>query len=223
MSTPTPVPPPSPIQPPTQTVVNLAPDVLNKLSPHETGLPQSWATIIAACIAVTAALLALCGVSRQIAAIAREGQQNRAADARMRREAVFIERMAQALELSNRFGRALLSHRNVPSDQWNRVDVVAYADMLAEGKLLASMLRLLGAQASSKSMVAYLNRIADIAKDPASEGPKETEVATDLLFTLRDELAPPPAPHCCVHFRSRWSSSARPPSYGRLHAPRPLT
>jgi hypothetical protein len=37
-------------------------------------------------------------------------------------------------------------------------------------------------------MFAYLNRVAEIAKDPASEGLEEVVVASDLIFTVRDEL-----------------------------------
>ena len=47
-------------------LVNLPPDVVSKLSPHESGLPQAWATIIGACIVVVAALIALGGVRWQI-------------------------------------------------------------------------------------------------------------------------------------------------------------
>jgi hypothetical protein len=71
----TPTPPPSPVSSPTQTVmINLPTDVVNKLSPHEGGLPQSWATIIAAGIAVFAALIALGGVWWQIRSTAREAR-----------------------------------------------------------------------------------------------------------------------------------------------------
>jgi len=188
MSTPTPIPPPGPVPLPgtaplpTQTVVNLP-------SPHETGLPQSWATIIAACIAVIAALIALCGVKRQVAATAREGQKGRAADAKMQRQEQLVERMAKAVELSIEMGRILRAHQNVPSGQWeNKDDLVAWADMLTQGKLLVSMLRVLGARQSSTSLLAYLNRVADIANDPASEGLEEVAVGSDLTFTMRDEL-----------------------------------
>jgi hypothetical protein len=37
-------------------------------------------------------------------------------------------------------------------------------------------------------MFAYLNRVAEIAKDPASEGLEGVVVASDLIFTVRDEL-----------------------------------
>jgi hypothetical protein len=144
--------------------------------------------MIAAFIAVIGALLALWGVSRQIAAAAKEGQKNRAAEAWKERQAQLIERMAKALELSNRLGRTLRRNHDVPTGEWSLEDSVAYAESLTEGKLLASMLRLLGAQKSSESMLAYLNRVADIAHDPASEGLEEHVVASDLIFTMRDEL-----------------------------------
>jgi hypothetical protein len=176
--TPAPTPAPNPVPLPTQTVVvNLPTDVVNKLSPHESGLPQSWATIIAACIAIAAALLALWGVSRQIRADSRTARQSR-----------LIERMARAIELSDSMRHMLGRHNDVPIEEWGE-DRAAFAEMLTEGQVLASMLKLLGAEKSSKSMYAYLKRVADISLDPASPGPSAHAVFTDLLFTLRDELA----------------------------------
>jgi hypothetical protein len=85
---PPPIPPPTPS--PNQTfVVTTPPDVLEKLSdvveklaPHESGLSQPWATVLAAFLAILAAGVAYLGVLNQVRGTARQAQEERSDKAR---------------------------------------------------------------------------------------------------------------------------------------------
>ncbi|WP_131726924.1 MULTISPECIES: hypothetical protein [Mycobacteroides] len=71
---------PTPSPSPTQAiVVNIPPEVLDRMAPHETLLSQPVATVIAATIALAAAAIALIGVRIQISSAARESQRDRRA------------------------------------------------------------------------------------------------------------------------------------------------
>jgi hypothetical protein len=176
------MPPPTPTPSPTQTVmVNLPADVVNRLTPHESGLSQAWATIIAALIAVAAALIALWGVTRQIRADARTARQDRV-----------VSHMTRAIDVTNKMLLVLLTdHRGVPVSKWPDADRNAFTKSVDEGYVLGPMLTLLGAQNSGNRLHVFLHRAVAFAESPASDGRDLTALANEAVKAMQDELASP--------------------------------
>jgi hypothetical protein len=213
MSPTPPVPPPSPVPSPTQTVVvNLPPDVVNKLSPHESGLPQSWATIVAASIAVAAALLAFWSVSRQINAAAREGQKNRttdtqiakrnrATDVHAARQALLVERMAEAITGHRLLEDLIRANHAKPLRDWEEGERNAFSQETQTMRAISSMLRVLGAGSSSGALwkLTYqMNINANEGRANPVVGPTQ-KLVTAMLTAFHDDLSPgediePPSP-----------------------------
>jgi hypothetical protein len=204
--TPTPVPPPPP--PPPTTIVlnlppnvvdlNLPPDVVNKLSPHESGLPQSWATIIAACIAVLAALLALGGVWWQIRAAGREARRDRAVDARLSRQTHLIDRMAEAFALTRTLTELMRANRG-PHDKWEAQGKKDFDDYTERGRVLINELAILGARESSAAFwrVIYLQNIAAKAHErgtpnsrprPKLDGKHSMQLKSEMIAAFHTDL-----------------------------------
>jgi hypothetical protein len=173
MPTPTPTPSPS-----STVLVQLPADVLDRLSPHESWPSQSWATIIGACIAVLAALLAVWGVLRQIRADLHRARQDR----------MFGE-MRRALRTTNKLVLVLFTdHPGVPVSEWPDADHAAFTKLVDEGYVQGPMLKVLGAPKSGKRLKAFLLRASNLANDPASEGPHLPDLADEFSQTMQDEL-----------------------------------
>jgi hypothetical protein len=199
--TPTPVTPTpslSPVPSPTQTViVNL---------PHEGGLPQSYATIIAACIAVLAALIALGGVwwqiraaarqaSRQIRAAATEARNDRATNARLGRQDHLVERMAEGLTLTRSL-QDLLRGKGAPLREWGETNKNAFNEQTERARTLVSMLVVLGAVKSGQALwkLTYLlNIIAN--QQPTDrggsklDGKSAMQLRSEMTIAFQDDLS----------------------------------
>ncbi|MCV7346078.1 hypothetical protein [Mycolicibacterium rhodesiae] len=183
------VPPPTPT--PTQVViVNLPSDVLDKLSPHETGLPISWATIIAACITVLAALVALAGIWWQIRAAARESRSNRVADAKLARQSHLAERMGEALGIARSLEDLLGSNTRDPLGKWAAADQHAFDELTQRSRTLVNILSVLGADESSAALHRFTFLSNVIAKDQArgSGGAVADSLDGKSYLELRDGL-----------------------------------
>ncbi|WP_441963516.1 hypothetical protein [Mycolicibacterium houstonense] len=175
-----PSPPPVPVEapPPTQTViVNLPADIVDKLSPHESGLSTPWATIIAACITVLAAGVALFGIwwqiraaaeqsrrsiraaaavsRKSIRAAAEEARNDRVADARLARQAQLTERMAEALGLARSLEDLLNEHNSVALDKWDTSAQQQFNEQTQRARTLCNILMLLEAGDSCAALHAY--------------------------------------------------------------------
>jgi hypothetical protein len=199
----TPTQPPSPVPSPTQTVVvNLPPDVVNKLSPHESGLPQSWATIIAATIAVLAALIALAGVSWQVRSAAAEARKDRESDARLARQQHVVERMAEAIASYRSLQDLLASNTRRPLSGWPEAAKNAFNEQTQRMRALHSMLWLLGARRSSQAVERVVYQMNVIAKDrergvklgrktpaPRVYGKSTLELVSEMYTAFEDDLA----------------------------------
>jgi hypothetical protein len=160
-------------------MVNLPVDVVNRLAPHESGLSQAWATIIAALIAVAAALIAVWGVTRQIRADARTARQDR-----------MVSHMTKAIDLTNKMILVLhTDHHGVPIDKWPDADGKAFIKSVDEGYVLGPMLTLLGAQKSGNRLHVFLHRAVDLAQGPAADGEDLNDLANDVVKAMQDELA----------------------------------
>ncbi|GAA4297599.1 hypothetical protein [Mycobacterium paraffinicum] len=188
--TPIPAPTPSAVQSPTQTViVNLPPDVIDKLSPHETGLPQSWATIIAACIAVAAAAIALLGVWWQIRSAAREARNDRAADVRLTRQTQLAEHMAEAIQLGRSLQDLISSNRGNLRD-WAEAPRNAFNEQTQRARALSSIIFLLGAKKSGAKLHELVYKCNVLAKDRKETWGKHTFVlAGEMSKIFEEELS----------------------------------
>ncbi|GAA3532456.1 hypothetical protein [Mycolicibacterium helvum] len=182
-----PVPTPTPTQ---VVIVNLPSDVVDKLSPHETGLPISWATIIAACITVLAAFIALGGIWWQIRAAAKDSRSNRVADAKLARQSQLAERMAEALGIVRSLEDLLGSNTRNPLDKWGVADQHAFNELTQRSRTLTNILLVLGADESCAALhrFTYLSNI--IAKDHArgSGGAVADSLDGKSYLELRDDL-----------------------------------
>jgi hypothetical protein len=180
-------------------LINLPPDVVDKLSPHQTGLSGAWATIIAASIAVVAALIALCGVWWQIRSAAKEARKNRLADAQLARQAQLVERMAEAITVTRSMQDLVAAHPIQPLSEWSVDARNEFKDQMQRGRALSSMVPLLGATKSGVALahVVYLMNI--VATDsrrssPGSETPtlggKSTyELQAKMIAAFDDDLS----------------------------------
>jgi hypothetical protein len=154
--------------------VNLPPDVVDKLSPHESGLPQSWAIIIAACIAVVAALIALGGVRWQIRSAATEARKNRIADNRLARQAQLVERMADGFALTRSLQDLLAANTRAPIGGWSESDQNAFNEQTQQARTLVSMLRVLGAHSSSGALWKVTYQLNVTSRDNERGSPTRT-------------------------------------------------
>ena len=187
----TPTPPPSPAPSPTQTVVvNLPPDVVNKLSPHESGLPQSWATIIAADIAVSAALIALAGVWWQIRSAAREARRDRGHDARLARQPQLVERMGESIALTRSLQDLLGHNTRAPLRGWDEADKDAFNEQTQRATALSSMLQVLGAEKSGGAFwrLTYLLNIIANENERGTPSSKSQRLDGKSTLQLRSEM-----------------------------------
>jgi hypothetical protein len=197
-------------------VVNLPPDVVNKLPPHESGLPQSWATIIAASVAVLAALIAFAGVSWQIRSAAKEARSDRESDARLARQEHLVERMAEAIALYRSLQDLLGSNTRRPLTGWSEAHQNAFNEQTQRVRALHSMLWLLGARRSSAALERVVYQMNCIAKDrergvklgrkspaPMVHGKPTLQLVSEMYSAFEDDLAeriepeetPPVEPH----------------------------
>lgn len=183
-------------------MINLPPDVVNKLSPHESGLPQSWATIIAAGFVVLAALIAFVGVSRQIRSAATEARKNRESDARLARQEHLVERMAEATALYRSLQDLLGSNTRGPLTSWREADQNAFNEQTQRARALHSMLWLLGAHRSSRALERVVYNMNVIAKDdergvklgrktpaPMVYGKSTLGLVKDMYTAFEDDLS----------------------------------
>ena len=99
-------------------MVNIPEELLDFLRQQQSGLPESTATIVASCIAVVAALIALSGVGWQVRAASREARADRVTDARIARQSQLVERMADALGLTRAL-EELLNQNRGHLDDWS--------------------------------------------------------------------------------------------------------
>jgi alkanesulfonate monooxygenase SsuD/methylene tetrahydromethanopterin reductase-like flavin-dependent oxidoreductase (luciferase family) len=188
------------VAPSTQTVmVNLPPEVVDKLSPHQSGLPQSWATIIAAFIAVVAALIALGGVWWQIrsaareaandrAAAAKEARNDRVADARLARHAQLVERMAEAVDLTRSLQDVLSQNRGNLRD-WAETKRDAFNEQTQRLRALSSMLQLLGAKESGAKLHELTYKCNVLAQNREETWGKPTQLSAELSTVFEKELS----------------------------------
>ena len=206
----TPPPPPTPLTTPQsppgegadapqapEVVVNVPEELLEFLRQQQSGLPESTATIIAACIAVVAALIALSGVGWQIRAASREARADRVTDARIARQSQLVERMADALGLTRAL-EELLNQNRGHLDDWSHQAKHAFGETTQRSRSLTNVLIVLGAEESGAALhrLTYLfnimaNSPADGVGDieiPTLDGKSDLELSGDMLTAFQHDL-----------------------------------
>jgi hypothetical protein len=138
-------------------IVNLPSDVVDKLSPHETGLPISWATIIAACITVLAAFVALGGIWWQVRAAAKQSREAIAAAAKQSREstAAAAEQSREAIAAAAEQSREAIA----AAAEESRNSRVADARLARQSQLTERMAEALGLVRALEDSLTEHNRV----------------------------------------------------------------
>lgn len=175
---------------PTQTVVvNLPPEVIEKLAPH-TGidLTQPWATVIAAFIALGAAFLALRNIKIQVQADAAIARANREAEEDRAHLEERVRLLAEALNHgSNIFQIAVgwaeeWDERNEISFETNR----RYQENLARAQFAYDMLLVRGLTDSAEALSAYLQECEKVRMNEIKADSEEMQVTREhMLSTFR--------------------------------------
>lgn len=197
--TPSPLPPPNEADAPQapEVVVNIPEELLEFLQQQQSGLPESTATIVAACIAVVAALIALSGVGWQIRAASREARADRVTDARIARQSQLVERMADALGLSRALEEFLNQNRG-HLDDWSHQAKHAFSETTQRSHSLTNVFIVLGAEESGAALhrLTYLfNIMANSPADTAGEigiqtldGKSDLELSGEMLNAFQRDL-----------------------------------
>jgi hypothetical protein len=186
---------------PTQTIVVTVPtDTLDKLAPHQSGLPQSWATIIAALIAVAAACIAFSGVLLQIRATAAQAEANRHADAELAREERHAQAAAarrgeriklvrEATDLTQTAFNHAIGLAVEPESKTSGQDVSNLMEAVYRGFLTRDMMLLVGLRKSAAGLNMYMEGLRDTVEAPNIEDVmKVAETRSDLLQLFVEEL-----------------------------------
>jgi hypothetical protein len=132
-------------------------DKLDKLAPHTQWPSQSWATIIAATIAVIAALVALSGALYSANRSAREAQLDRDADKQQARRTERSQLLSQSLDIARLLTQMIFALPDEPPEtphpdfvqKWN------------EGVLLIDLLDLTELPRSSEALLHFIHAAAD--------------------------------------------------------------
>ncbi|MEN4396758.1 hypothetical protein ACNQR7_03510 [Mycolicibacterium senegalense] len=193
--------------------MNIPPNLLDKLSPSPTGgLPQSWATVIAACIAVIAAGIAFYGVWYQVRANTRQQNANREVDVRLAREQMKSqadlareERLAEAegvrqaerislvrdvAELSNQAitDITFAVHERI-NDKLTDATQQQLLNTVRRMQLDAEMMRVLGLSKARSALLKYIVEITSHYKDesPIDSG-DFNEIRREMLDVCMQDL-----------------------------------
>lgn len=203
VSTTSPLPPPPPALPlptssPTQTiVVNLPPEVIDKLGPHQSPwLTQPIATVVAATIALLAAAIAYHGLRSQLGATAAEARKDRDAAAELARKARRAE-----LELVRNAQRQTLIDTAVtllhgvhaasfggPEKAADPVSRREFDSGIVEAYVVVERMRVSGLERSADAFMNFLR--ASIRRFESGEPSSDEilEYRNGFFETLRDEL-----------------------------------
>jgi hypothetical protein len=202
--------------------VTIPHDLLEKLAPHQSGLSQAWATIIAAVIALVAAGLAVFGVWLRMNADVKDAQrtrradaararhdrraqadvarQNRFAEAEKARHADRIRLLAEAAELSQSMwdvAYELTGRRSRCEDTGDRD--LQFHEQFMKATLTIAMLHIHGLPKSATSLTRFIQAASVLAysaeKDPADAADAATRARADMLREFIGEVAlNPPEP-----------------------------
>jgi hypothetical protein len=187
---------------PNQTlVVNVPPDVVDRLTPHaSSGLSQPWATIIAAVIALAAATIAYMGVRAQVRATASQAAATREAE---ERQAVRLERvrlLSDALEASNEVQRTVTDARsavmqrareNVSADVYKGPkDQFLYA--IAKATLAKDLLKISGLRTAADAVDLFDGAAINYANNRTGTVEEVRSARENMLRVFADQRVAPP-------------------------------
>lgn len=168
------------IDPPTTVIVNLPPEIVERLNPVETFPSPAWATIIAAGIAVAAALVAFGGVILQIRANAREQARGRAAEHARARRADQSRIVAQAARDASDMWDFFAAHSAGKSTAEDK-----FAEMFDRATLSVELLRLEGLPKSAEMLSELSGEILDALRGNGDVG---VTVMEAVIEVFREEL-----------------------------------
>jgi len=166
----------------TTVVVNIPPELVNRLNPPLSFPSPGWATIIAALIALCAAGIAFCGVMMQVRATAREQQRNREADIRRAQRIERAELLVQAAREANELWDAFVLRDIRPDEATKKLEKASDA-----ATLTTELLRLAGLPKSADALTELSGEVLEAWRDPTAG---VTQMC-DVVEIFRDELANP--------------------------------
>lgn len=148
-------------------IVNLPPEIVERLNPVESFPSPAWATIIAAGIAVTAALIAFIGVMMQIRATEREHERQRSADLARQRRAERGVILTRAASEANEMWDAYTLRDLEPGRADKKLEKAFNA-----ATLTVELLRLADLPGSAAALSKLIDAILAAWKDPTKTVPR---------------------------------------------------